>query len=211
MTGSLHIWFFLLAGSSGTQRVYLRAVSRLELVVDPWIKDLWVALEKEFLTRAENEKLIGELKDVNNKNPDIMKVPGNLDIDIETISLHSELPLSYTSLQKAESNTCKEDVEHSLVHSVPPLCDCSLNIPSLSPLHLDVQIFDCITKEIDINLMYPEDEIFMVPIRQAKRLTTEDAVKTTLMLELDISVNITVLQLLRLTLMLRRVDHVLLI
>ncbi|XP_069586515.1 methionine synthase reductase isoform X2 [Ranitomeya imitator] len=159
----------------------------LELVVDPWIKDLWVALEKEFLTRAENEKLIGELKDVNNKNPDIMKVPGNLDIDIETISLHSELPLSYTSLQKAESNTCKEDVEHSLVHSVPPLCDCSLNIPSLSPLHLDVQIFDCITKEIDINLMYPEDEIFMVPIRQAKRLTTEDAVKTTLMLELDIS------------------------
>ncbi|XP_073420671.1 methionine synthase reductase isoform X2 [Dendrobates tinctorius] len=159
----------------------------LELVVDPWIKDLWVALEKEFLTREENEKVIAELKNLNSKNPDMMKVPGNLGIDIETISLRSELPLSCTSLQKVGSDTCKEEVEHSLVHSVPPLCDCSLNIPSLSPLRLDIQIFDCIAKEIDVNLLYPEDEIFIVPIRQAKRLTTEDAVKTTLMLELDIS------------------------
>ncbi|XP_073534486.1 methionine synthase reductase isoform X2 [Phyllobates terribilis] len=158
----------------------------LELVVDPWIKDLWIALEREFLTRTENETVIEELKDLNNKNPDIMTTPGNLDIDIETICLHSELPLC-TSLQKTVSDTCKEEAEHSLVHSVPPLCLCSLNIPSFSPLKLDVQICDCIAKEIDINLLHPEDEIFIVPIRRAKRLTTEDAVKTTLMLELDIS------------------------
>lgn len=153
----------------------------LELVVDPWIKDLWVALEKEFLSRAENKEMI-----VINRNHNIPEVPGDLDMCMHSISIESELMSNSTSLNKAVVDTCKE-VEHSLVHSVPPLCQCSLNIPALSSPYLDVLILDCVAKESDLSLLYPEDEIFTVPIRQAKRLTTKEAVKTTLMLELDIS------------------------
>ncbi|XP_075683025.1 methionine synthase reductase [Rhinoderma darwinii] len=158
----------------------------LELVVEPWIKDLWVALEREFLSRAENKTTIEELKDVTSGDHNIPEVPGNLDIHLQTFSLESELAPNNTSLNKAVSDACKE-VELSLVHSVPPLCHCSLNIPALPSPYLHVLILDSEAKDIDLSLLHPEEKMFSVPIRQAKRLTTEDAVKTTLMLELDIS------------------------
>ncbi|XP_044148638.1 methionine synthase reductase isoform X1 [Bufo gargarizans] len=158
----------------------------LELVVDPWIEDLWIALEKEFLSRAENKKMIGEINDVTSENHNIPKVPGNLDMHLQAISLESELPSDRRSLNKAVSDAFKE-FEHSLVHSVPPLSQCSLNIPALRPVYLDVLILDCKAKEIDSSFLHPEVEIFTVPIKQAKRLTAKDSVKTTLKLELDIS------------------------
>ncbi|XP_069814389.1 methionine synthase reductase [Dendropsophus ebraccatus] len=159
----------------------------LELVVEPWIKDLWVALEREFLSRTESKMMNEELNNVTNRNQNIPEAPGRLDMQIQTLSLENDLASNGTLLDKAVSGASKE-VEHSLVHSVPPLCQCSLNIPALPSSRLDIVISDCVAKDTEfVSLRYPEDDIFTVPIRQAKRLTTENAVKTTLMLELDIS------------------------
>lgn len=128
----------------------------MELVVDPWIKDLWVALEKEFLSRAENKEMI-----VINRNHNIPEVPGDLDMCMHSISIESELMSNSTSLNKAVVDTCKE-VEHSLVHSVPPLCQCSLNIPALSSPYLDVLILDCVAK-VSLSTLFTVLHSLVVP------------------------------------------------
>ncbi|KAM3910089.1 methionine synthase reductase-like isoform 1-T2 [Leptodactylus fuscus] len=158
----------------------------LELVVEPWIKDLWSALEREFSSRVENEKIIREMNNVTNANHNMVEIPGNLDVHIQTISLERQ-PVSDGPPPNKATPDAGQEAEPSLVHSVPPLSSCSLNIPALPAPYLDVQILDCAAKESDLSSLYPEKEIFTVPIRQAKTLTTQDAVKTTLMLELDIS------------------------
>ncbi|XP_066458387.1 methionine synthase reductase [Eleutherodactylus coqui] len=157
----------------------------LEMVVDPWIKGLWDALDREFLCRAGSTKTIKVSNDATNGNKNIMEVPGNLDLHLQTMSLEGEPGTNGTSLNKAGSDA--GSIEHSLVHSVPPLCQCSLNIPALPPPFLDAVILDSVAKGTDLRRLHPEDEMFSVPIRQAKRLTTKDALKTTLMLELDIA------------------------
>ncbi|XP_063778834.1 methionine synthase reductase [Pseudophryne corroboree] len=153
----------------------------LELVVDPWIEGLWVALESEFMSKAENREMDGHIRVRTNNS-----VPENLDLQIQTVSLENAVISSGTLLECAVSNTCKE-VELSLIHSVPPLSQCSLNVPSLPHSFLDVHILDREVKDEDPSLLYPEEMVFRVPICRAKRLSTEDAVKTALMLELDIS------------------------
>ncbi|XP_075068857.1 methionine synthase reductase [Mixophyes fleayi] len=155
----------------------------LEVVVDPWIEGLWVALENEFLDRAGNQEMNGAVKDVTNNNN---SVPGNMDLQIQTNSPESSLSPNDTLLRSSMSDTCK-GVELSLVHSVPPLSQCSLNVSSLPHPYLDVHILDCEVKDAHASLLYPEEVVFTVPISHSKRLSTEDAVKTTLMLELDIS------------------------
>ncbi|CAJ0966779.1 unnamed protein product [Ranitomeya imitator] len=54
----LLIWFFLLAGSSGTQRVYLRAVSRVCAIVIPWNYPLMMLAWKSAACLAAGNTLV---------------------------------------------------------------------------------------------------------------------------------------------------------
>ncbi|XP_072009095.1 methionine synthase reductase isoform X3 [Engystomops pustulosus] len=156
----------------------------LELVVEPWIRNLWVALEREF--GAEHKEINVEPIRVTSGNQNILNVPEHLDMRIQTVGLEHDLVPDNKSLKKSMSDAF-EEVEHSLIHSVPPLCQCSLNIPAFPSSYLDVVILECAAEDMDFRFRFPEVEIFIVPIIEAKRLTTNDSVKNALMLEIDIS------------------------
>ncbi|KAM9332221.1 methionine synthase reductase isoform 1-T2 [Pholidichthys leucotaenia] len=74
----------------------------------------------------------------------------------------------------------------SLICSVPPLSESSLNIPALPPAYLDVSLQDADTEEQIIGPVEKE-RLYQVPLTKAVQLTSGDGVKTALLLELDIS------------------------
>ncbi|XP_005722595.1 methionine synthase reductase isoform X1 [Pundamilia nyererei] len=75
---------------------------------------------------------------------------------------------------------------HSLSCSVPPLSESSLNVPALPPTYLDVSLQEVDTMEEIVGPLNKEAP-HQVPISKAVQLTSGDAVKTALLLELEIS------------------------
>ncbi|KAK2155313.1 hypothetical protein LSH36_243g04004 [Paralvinella palmiformis] len=87
-----------------------------------------------------------------------------------------------------------EDVEENLVRSLPPLSECSLNIPACPPRFLSLKYDQDIqlnVKSLPIQNNYPfpsaKTDIQRVTIASAEVLTGCDALKTALKLTLDIS------------------------
>ncbi|XP_053323435.1 methionine synthase reductase [Spea bombifrons] len=161
----------------------------LELVVDPWIEGLWTALKNELALRTENQDMdagTGDHNNVNNINHRTSEVPEDLDLQIQAIHLEAAFSSNGSSDKDIQLEALNA-AEPSLVHSVPPLSQCSLNVPALSPPFLDVLIPDCKGLDMDPSVLYPENNVFKVPISLAEKLTSADAVKATWMLELDVS------------------------
>ncbi|XP_053570489.1 methionine synthase reductase isoform X2 [Bombina bombina] len=153
----------------------------LELVVEPWIDGLWIVLKNKFMDRTENHKMNNCIQNGTKVYQRQPEVPENLDLQIRAINLEPSLSLNGSSL------STNEQLEPSLVCSASPLSESSLNVPALPPDYLEVQILDCDVRDVCPSLLYPGETVFRVPITQAVQLTAADAVKTTLMLELDIS------------------------
>ncbi|KAE8597538.1 hypothetical protein XENTR_v10016503 [Xenopus tropicalis] len=157
----------------------------LELVVDPWIEGLWTALHSEFIPRTE-KKNTDHMKNMSTEKPATDEVPENLELRIQAINLeHSVLPkYSLAENTGSESNRV---IKPSLLHSGSLLSQSNLNVPVLPSPYLDVCVLESEGQSTDLSLLYPEEKIFNISIIQAKELTSADAVKTVLMLELDIS------------------------
>ncbi|KAJ8010495.1 hypothetical protein DPEC_G00075680 [Dallia pectoralis] len=77
-------------------------------------------------------------------------------------------------------------VEASLTLSFPPLSESALNIPALPPPYLDVMWLEPNTQE-ETSVPVSRESFQEVPISRSVRLTSDDSVKTALMVELDIS------------------------
>ncbi|KAL1783770.1 methionine synthase reductase [Sigmodon hispidus] len=166
----------------------------LELVVEPWIAGLWAALTKHF-------KSLGGQEEMSDALPQASPAPLNTAVKQELLHIQSQVEL--LRLQDAEKKDSKvrgqnevnrhqasdfiEDAEPSLICSVPPLSQSPLSVPALPPEYLEVHLQESLGQEESQASVISEDSVFQVPISKAVQLTTNDAVKTTLLLELDIS------------------------
>ncbi|NXC68937.1 MTRR reductase, partial [Anhinga anhinga] len=163
----------------------------LELVVDPWIDGLWLALKEACLLQKENE---GMSSDVVPSSPSAAPHIGhelNLSSEVQNLKLEDERVKSSDvpthKLVDIHLVASAGDTEPSLVHSVPPVSQSALNIPALPPEYIEVQFQDTHGENPHLSSLILEGTTFEVPVTKAVQLTREDAMKTALLLELDIS------------------------
>lgn len=158
----------------------------LELVVDPWIDGLWLALKEVFLLRKEKEDMSNNVS----ADPHVGHEM-NLSSKIQNLNLEDEGVRSSDgpSHKLIDINVVASatDTEPSLVHSVPPISQSALNIPALPPEYIEVQFQDTHGENPHLSSLIKEGTTFEVPVTKASQLTREDAVKTALLLELDIA------------------------
>ncbi|NXN64195.1 MTRR reductase, partial [Himantopus himantopus] len=164
----------------------------LELVVDPWIDGLWCALKEALLLRKENE---GMSSDVDAVSGSLSAAPHivhelNLSSEVQNLKLEDEgVKSSDVLTQKlVDINLVASagDTEPSLVRSVPPVSQSALNIPALPPEYIEVQFQGTHGEDPHLSSLISEGTTFEVPVTKAVQLTSKDAIKTALLLELDI-------------------------
>ncbi|XP_064452944.1 methionine synthase reductase isoform X2 [Mirounga angustirostris] len=167
----------------------------LELVVEPWIDGLWAALTKHFMASRGKEERNGALKMASNASQRMDPVkPELLHIESQVELLRLDDPgrkdsevREQNTVNRNQSSAPPAESESSLTHSIPPLSQASLNIPALPPEYLQVHLQESLGQEESQASVISVDPIFQVPISKAVQLTTDDAIKTTLLVELDIS------------------------
>ncbi|XP_036616080.1 methionine synthase reductase isoform X2 [Trichosurus vulpecula] len=166
----------------------------LELVVEPWIDGLWTALNKQFVSSEGKANMTSHISTTSDVFLQTDRVKPEV-LPIDSQIAHLKLDDSGRKVSEAStpnitnicSGTLIEDFEPSLTQSIPPLSQSALNIPTLPPEYLDVQFEDPLSQEQCQVSFTPVDTVFQVPISKAIQLTKKDAIKTTLLLELDIS------------------------
>uniref|UniRef100_A0A8C0LAH4 Methionine synthase reductase n=1 Tax=Canis lupus dingo TaxID=286419 RepID=A0A8C0LAH4_CANLU len=166
----------------------------LELVVEPWINGLWAALTKHFMSSREKERNEA-LKMASNASQRMEPVkPELLYIESQVELLRLDDPgrkdsevQEQNAVNRDQSSAPTAESQSSLTHSIPPLSQASLSIPALPPEYLQVHLQESVGQEESQASVTSVDPIFQVPISKAVQLTTNDAIKTTLLVELDIS------------------------
>ncbi|XP_071075805.1 methionine synthase reductase isoform X2 [Desmodus rotundus] len=167
----------------------------LELVVEPWVDGLWAALKKHFMSSRGNEEMTGTLKTASTApqrmdpvKPELIHIESQVELLRLDDSERKDFEVSeQNAVNGGQSSALIADFESSLTHSIPPLSNASLNIPALPPEYLQVHLCESLGQEESQAPVTSVDPIFKVPISKAVQLTTSDAIKTTLLVELDIS------------------------
>uniref|UniRef100_I3KA96 Methionine synthase reductase n=1 Tax=Oreochromis niloticus TaxID=8128 RepID=I3KA96_ORENI len=143
----------------------------LELVVDPWLGGLWKAI-KESLSKMASQNCESPASPAG--SPGLASQSGGA----------ASVSTSASKTHTEETGVPQVALAHSLTCSVAPLSESSLNVPALPPTYLDVSLQEVDTVEEVMNVLAA---LHHVPISKAVQLTRGDAVKTALLLELEIS------------------------
>uniref|UniRef100_H0WHQ5 Methionine synthase reductase n=1 Tax=Otolemur garnettii TaxID=30611 RepID=H0WHQ5_OTOGA len=167
----------------------------LELVVEPWISGLWAALTEHFQSNREQEKINGALSmtspappKTDPGKPELLHLQSRIELlRVDDSGGTDSEVLQQNAVNSGQSSALIEDFEPSLTRSVPPLSQASLNIPALPPDYLEVRLQESLNQEESRAPVTSGDPVFQVPVSKAVQLTTNDALKTTLLVELDVS------------------------
>ncbi|GAB5567381.1 methionine synthase reductase isoform X1 [Prionailurus iriomotensis] len=167
----------------------------LELVVEPWIDGLWAALTKHFTSTRGKEEINGALQIASTASqrmdpvkPELLHIESRVELlRLADSGRRDSEVQEQNAVNRGQSSALIAESEPSLTHSVPPLSQASLNIPALPPEYLQVHLHELLGQEESRASVTPVDPVFQVPISKAVQLTTNDAIKTTLLVELDIS------------------------
>ncbi|XP_024906270.1 methionine synthase reductase, partial [Pteropus alecto] len=166
----------------------------LELVVEPWIDGLWAALAKLFVSSSEGEMsgaltaAPGASGTTDAAKPELIHVESQVELlRLDDPGGKDSEVSEQNGASRGQSSALTADFEPSLTRSVPPLSQASLNIPALPPDYLQVHLQEPVGQEECQASVPSVDPIFQVPISKAVQLTTNDAIKTTFLVELDIS------------------------
>ncbi|NXX82363.1 MTRR reductase, partial [Urocolius indicus] len=163
----------------------------LELVVDPWIDGLWLALKEAFLLQKEKEGMNSDAVSSSLSSAPPVEHGLNLSSEVQNLKLEDESVRTADLLTQKLVDThlvaSVSDAEPSLVHSVPPVSQSSLNIPALPSEYIEVQFQDTHGENPHLSSLISEGTTFEVPVTKAVQLTRKDAIKTALLLELDIA------------------------
>ncbi|XP_039079252.1 methionine synthase reductase isoform X2 [Hyaena hyaena] len=166
----------------------------LELVVEPWIDGLWAALTKHF-TSSRGKETNGTLQIASNASqrmdpvkPELLHIESQVELLRLADSGRTDSEVQEQNVvNRGQSSALIAESKPSLTHSIPPLSQASLNIPALPPEYLQVHLQESLGQEESQASVTSVDPVFQVPISKAIQLTTNDAIKTTLLVELDIS------------------------
>ncbi|XP_054979631.1 methionine synthase reductase [Sorex araneus] len=153
----------------------------LELVVEPWIAGLWAALSEHVMSGGAEEM------------PGGLPAPDTPSQDAS--GLASRLQLLSVGEARGEDlgppdppAAAAAPPEASLARSVPPLSLAELTVPALPPAYLQVRLQETPgQEESSAPVTVTSSPVFRVPITKAAQLTASDAVKTALMVEVDIA------------------------
>lgn len=171
----------------------------LELVVDPWLEGLWTAIKQASQKMASDES--------SQQKENVAETLALQDVQLNRLSLSdhqadgentsnnasdgkhatvvTQTAITESKPGSSESRTVLS-CGPSLSHSLPPLSESALNVPALPPSYLDVSLQEM--DAVEETLGPPNiDALYEVPISKAVKMTSGDAVKTALLLELDIS------------------------
>lgn len=189
----------------------------LEVVIDPWLQGLWSAVKEACKMASNKSDHLKEKATAESPASSIQDVKLNLlslsdhqygaPGDAEHASTYASAALlatsgSQTALSEpklatfvgslgvasavSETRTDNHARAASLTYSLPPLSESALNVPVLPPTYLDVSLQEVDTIEETFGPLN-KDALYHMPVTKAVKMTRGDAVKTALLLELDIS------------------------
>ncbi|XP_061096578.1 methionine synthase reductase [Conger conger] len=162
----------------------------LELVVDPWIEGLWKAAKKvqaEMSTSQDSPECgsVLQISDTGTNKESTKNVVADLKLELLRISESKKESEKSPEPAKSVSEGKAVPVEASVAQSLPPLSEAALNVPTLPAPYINVTLLDTPTDQRSDPCL--EGTFLQVNVSRASQLTRDDAVKTALLLELDIS------------------------